>query len=71
MEKLIKAELGAKSSAARNARLARDPGARRQGRLDHSRLAGQDDRGLEHKVNGIPGTLDPTVIMRFWKLSKS
>jgi len=23
------------------------------------------------KVNGIPGTLDPTVIMRFWKLSKS
>ena len=23
------------------------------------------------KVNGIPATLDPTVIMRFWKLSKS
>ena len=24
-----------------------------------------------NNVRGIPGTLDPTVIMRFWKLSKS
>ena len=24
-----------------------------------------------NNVRGIPGTLDPTVIMRFWQLSKS
>ena len=24
-----------------------------------------------NNVRGIPSTLDPTVLMRFWKLSKS
>ena len=49
MEKLIKAELGAKNERIRTRRPQVDPGARGQGRVDHPVLAGEDDRRLEHQ----------------------
>ena len=59
MEKLIKAELGGEERGDADARAARDPGAGRQGCLDHPRLAGQDDRGLEHQGERDPGHARP------------
>ena len=59
MEKLIKAELGCEDRGGADARPARDPGACRQGCLDHPRLAGQDDRRLEHQGERDPGHARP------------
>jgi peptide/nickel transport system substrate-binding protein len=71
MQKLIKAELGSKTEAAR-ARVLRAIQA--LAAKDASIIPVWQGKMIavsSTKVNGIPGTLDPTVIMRFWKLTKS
>src|SRR5262249_12318163 len=71
MEKLIKVELAAKSLPARIKVL-----------KAIQVLAAKDVRSVAHwqqsmlavgrnNVRGIPATLDPTVMMRFWPLSKT
>jgi peptide/nickel transport system substrate-binding protein len=71
MESIIKKELGAKSLA------------QRIGYIKQAELLAAKDVPIipywqqamiavgRNNVHGIPSTLDPTVIMRFWKISKS
>jgi peptide/nickel transport system substrate-binding protein len=71
MEALIRAELGAKSNARRNAILRQIQTLAAQDVPIVPVWQGKMIAVSRNNVRGIPGTLDPTVIMRFWKLSKS
>ena len=71
MEALIKAELGAKSISARNGILRRIQLLAAQDTPIVPVWQGKMIAVARTNVKGIPSTLDPTVYMRFWKLSKS
>ena len=71
MEALIKLELGAKTNAARNAVLRRIQALAAKDVSIIPVWQGKMIAVSRTKVSGIPATLDPTVIMRFWKLTKS
>jgi peptide/nickel transport system substrate-binding protein len=71
MEALIRAELGAKTESKRNAILRQIQTLAAQDVPIVPVWQGKMIAVSRNNVRGIPGTLDPTVIMRFWKLSKS
>lgn len=71
MEALIKAELGAKTESKRNAILRQIQTLAAQDVPIVPVWQGKMIAVSRNNVRGIPGTLDPTVIMRFWNLSKS
>jgi peptide/nickel transport system substrate-binding protein len=71
MEALIKAELGAKTESKRSAVLRQIQTLAAQDVPIVPVWQGKMIAVSRNNVRGIPGTLDPTVIMRFWKLSKS
>ena len=71
MEKLIKLELGAKSDAARNRVLRSIQALAARDASIIPVWQGKMIAVTRGNVGGVQGTLDPTVIMRFWKLTKS
>src|SRR3954452_6487124 len=71
MEKLIKAELGAKNERIRTGVLRSIQALAARDASIIPVWQGKMIAVSSTKVNGIPGTLDPTVIMRFWKLTKA
>ncbi len=71
MDALIKAELGAKSNSARNAILRQIQALAARDVPIVPVWQGKMIAAARNSVRGIPSTLDPTVIMRFWQLSKS
>jgi peptide/nickel transport system substrate-binding protein len=70
MEALIRAELASKTLAQRNAVLRKIQILAAQDVPIIPVWQGKMIAVARTGVNGIPATLDPTVIMRFWKLSK-
>jgi peptide/nickel transport system substrate-binding protein len=71
MNKLIKAELAAKSNAARNRVLRQIQALAARDASIIPVWQGKMIAVARNNVRGVQGTLDPTVIMRFWKLSKT
>lgn len=71
MNALIKAELAAKSESVRNGILRQIQALAARDASIIPVWQGKMIAVSRSNVGGIPGTLDPTVIMRFWKLSKS